>query len=309
VTRTALYHHDDCRRHAMEPGHPEAPERLAAILERLRACGLAAAMETVDDAPEAATDDLVRVHGGVHLAGLEARLPTRGLTPLDGDTTLGPDTLLAARRAAGAATDAVDRILAGTLDRAFCAVRPPGHHAERDAAMGFCFVNSVAVAAARALEVGGLERVAILDFDVHHGNGTVSIFADDPRVLVASSFQHPFYPGRLTDVPGEHLLYTPLPAGTDGSGFRRAIERDWVPALERHAPQLVLVSAGFDAHRDDPLGGLRLDADDFAWVTRLIVEASRPSADGRLVSLLEGGYDLAALADCVEAHVGALVER
>ncbi|MCC5887731.1 MAG: histone deacetylase family protein [Gammaproteobacteria bacterium] len=307
--RTALLQHPDDALHRMQSRHPECPERTTVIIERLEHSGLA------DDlirppVPEPVSDaDLARVHPIEHIEGLWQRLPRQGLTPVDGDTFLAPGSIRAARAAAGAAVAATDGVLHGAFERAFCAIRPPGHHAETSLAMGFCFFNSIAVAARRALEVHGLERVAILDFDVHHGNGSAEIFAHDPRVMVCSSFQHPFYPGRGTDVAGNHIVLTPLPEGTGSGAFRRAIERDWIPAIERHRPELILVSAGFDAHRDDPLGGLELVTDDYRWITELIGALAHDCANDRIVSLLEGGYDLAALAASAEAHVTALAGR
>lgn len=304
--RTALLQHPDDALHRMQPRHPECPQRTAVVIERLEASGLA------DDlirppAPQAVGNaDLARVHPIAHLAWLEQRLPAEGLAPVDGDTFLAPGSIRAARAVAGTAVAATDGVMDGSFERAFCAIRPPGHHAETSLAMGFCFFNSIAIAARRALEVHGLDRIAIVDFDVHHGNGTAEIFADDPRVLFCSSFQHPFYPGRGTDISGEHIVLTPLAAGTGSLAFRQAIERDWIPALERHRPELILVSAGFDAHRDDPLGGLDLVTDDYRWITGLISALAHDSANDRVVSLLEGGYDLKALADCAEVHVAAL---
>jgi acetoin utilization deacetylase AcuC-like enzyme len=306
--RTALLQDPVCNRHVMQPGHPECPERLTAVLARLRESGLADALVTDRPVRPATDETITRAHPANHLAVLERMVPAEGLRMVDGDTALCPDSLEAARHAAGAAVTAVEDVLAGYYDRAFCAVRPPGHHAESRLAMGFCFLNSVAIAALHALEAGGLERVAILDFDVHHGNGTVEILREDPRVLVCSSFQHPFYPNRMLEPVGEPVVLTPLSAGTGGAGFRRALERDWVPALERHRPELILVSAGFDGHRDDPLAELELLAEDYAWVTRLITTAAAAEAGGRVISLLEGGYDLRALADSVEAHVRGLLE-
>lgn len=304
--KTALLQHPNSALHAMHPGHPECPARLQAILERLRLSGLLQDLDQPSVTTSVAEADLLRVHPLSHLQLLRQLSPRQGLQPLDEDTALAPHTLSAAFTAAGSATAAVDLVMAGDHARAFCLVRPPGHHAEREAAMGFCFVNSIAVAAMRALEVYGLERVAILDFDVHHGNGTVDIFRDDPRVLVCSSYQHPFYPGRQTDVERTHIVLSPLPAGTGSLPFRRAIERDWLPALERHRPQLLLVSAGFDAHVRDPLADLALQTEDFHWITRLISSVAADYAYHRIVSLLEGGYDLQALAESVEAHLSAL---
>ncbi len=306
--RTALLHHPDCDLHRMQPGHPECPERIHAILDRLESCGLGAELIHLPAAAAATDGDLERVHPPEHVARLRA-LSARGRpVAIDQDTLLGPGSLQAALAAAGSAVAAVDGILSGDFERAFCAVRPPGHHAESNRAMGFCFFNSMAVAARRALDAHGLSRLAILDFDVHHGNGTTEIFADEPRVLVCSSFQHPFYPGRMIDVARDHIVLTPLAAGSGSTEFRRAIGRDWIPAVERHQPEMILVSAGFDAHRSDPLAELELTTDDFRWVTELICGLASPSASDRILSMLEGGYDLTALADAAEAHVRALIQ-
>lgn len=291
----------------MQPRHPESPARLRAVLERLEGCGLRDDLIDIGDPEPVTAEDILRVHPEAFVTALRALRPDTGLRAVDGDTFMSPATLDAAARAAGAAVRGVDDILSGRYERGFCAIRPPGHHAETQLAMGFCFYNSIAIAARRALDVHGLDRVAILDFDVHHCNGTAEIFQHDPRVLVASSFQHPFYPDRMTGLEGDNLVFTRLAAGSRGIDFRRAIERDWLPALERHRPQLILVSAGFDAHRDDPLGELRLLEEDFGWVTDLIVAAALDHANGRILSLMEGGYDLPALAASVERHVAHLL--
>ncbi len=288
----------------MVPGHAERPDRLRAISSYLQATGLLDELSEREATPVDSTR-LAAIHDAGYLSSLEALAPDEGLVAVDPDTSLGPASLTAAALATGAVVDAVTAVLAGEAKTAFCAVRPPGHHAEHDAAMGFCFYNSVAVAADAAL-AGGLERVAILDFDVHHGNGTVEIMQDRPEVLVCSSFQHPYYPHRYHDLARPHIVNTPLPAGTASAAFRAAIERDWLPALEAHAPELVLVSAGFDAHKDDPLAGLELTEDDYRWITTLILDAAADSAQGRVVSALEGGYDLNALARSVGAHLETL---
>ncbi|MEZ5551723.1 MAG: histone deacetylase family protein [Pseudomonadales bacterium] len=299
--------HPDCLAHQMQPGHPERPDRLRAIDAHLARTGLQQSLEPLQAAPIAA-DSLSPTHQTSYLRSLTDRSPSRGLVPVDPDTALCPASLSAARLAAGAVVEAVARVFEAPGRRAFCAVRPPGHHAERDAAMGFCFYNSIALGADAALTRPGIERVAILDFDVHHGNGTVDIFRDRPEVLVCSSFQHPFYPYRLADIVRPNIINTPLDAGTGSAGFRRRISADWLPALERHRPQLILVSAGFDAHREDPLGGLDLDEEDFRWITALIRDAADHYCEGRIVSALEGGYDLDALARSVHAHLQALLD-
>ncbi len=301
-----LFTHAACFDHQMQPGHPESPERLGAVLEFLKGSPLLEAIE-VRQATTVAPEHLALVHDAAYLAALAAATPAEGLIAIDPDTQMCPRTLAAARVAAGAMTDAVSAVIGGQSQRAFCAVRPPGHHAERDRAMGFCFYNHVAVGAAMALEHPAIERVAILDFDVHHGNGTVEIFRDRPEVLVCSSFQYPLYPNRFHDLDRPNIVNTPLAAGTGSNAFRAAIERDWLPALETHDPQLILLSAGFDAHRDDPLAQLELVEDDFHWVTRLAVESAERSCGGRVVSTLEGGYDLPALARSAAAHLNALL--
>ncbi len=300
-----LFTHPRCLDHRMQPNHPESPARLRAILDHLESSALLQVM-TMREAAPVATAALERVHTRDHLRRLADLSPESGLIAVDPDTFMGPDTLAAAALAAGAVVDAVDAVQAGEANRAFCAVRPPGHHAEAGLAMGFCFYNNVAVGAAAALEHPDVERVAILDFDVHHGNGTVDIFKDRPEVLVCSSFQHPFYPERFANLDRPNIVNTPLPAGCGSDAFRASVSRDWLPALADHRPDLILVSAGFDAHRLDPLAELRLDEEDFRWVTRLIVEAAETYARGRVVSTLEGGYDLAALAVSVAAHLEAL---
>jgi acetoin utilization deacetylase AcuC-like enzyme len=299
--------HPGCLEHEMMPGHSERPDRLRSISEHLRATGLLAELNCREAHP-VADAALTAVHRPDYLRTLEQLSPVEGLAAVDPDTALCPRSLHAAHLATGAVVDGVAAVLSGSAQRAFCAVRPPGHHAESDAAMGFCLYNSVAVGAATALADPAVTRVAILDFDVHHGNGTVEIFKDRPEVLVCSSFQHPYYPHRYWDIERPNIVNTPLPAGAGSLEFRRALEAAWLPALEAHRPELVLVSAGFDAHTDDPLGGLLLTEDDFAWVTRLITDAAAASAGGRVVSVLEGGYELTALARSVHAHLTTLME-
>ena len=300
-----LITHSVCLEHQMEQRHPESPERLVAVLSHLNDSRLIDDLTTLQ-AAEAVRDDLTAFHRDTYVDELIAMEPDQGLQPVNPDTSMGPKSLAAARYAAGAAIQGVDHVLAEADTRVFCAVRPPGHHAEESTAMGFCFFNSVALAAHRALNQHELERVAILDFDVHHGNGTVNAFQDDPRVLVCSSFQFPHYPYRLQDVDRPNIVNTPLAAGTTGVEFRKAIEQDWLPAMDEFAPALILVSAGFDAHRDDPLGDLLLDESDFAWITSLIIDAANRHAHGRIVSVLEGGYNLKALASSVATHLEGL---
>lgn len=292
----------------MDPGHPERPARLATLLKHLQETGLRD-QANVYEAGLARRADLARVHAEPYLDALERLSPDRGLVHVTPDTAMGPGSLDAARAVAGAAVEGVRLVLGGQERRVFCAVRPPGHHAEESTAMGFCFLNGNAVAAMAALEHDDIDRVAILDFDVHHGNGTVAAFMDNPSVLVCSSFQHPHYPYRYYDVVRPNIVNTPLPAGTRGVEFRNAVERDWLPALDSFKPQLILVSAGFDGHAADPLGDLLLTEDDFAWVTGLIVDAAERHSLGRIVSVLEGGYDLDALARSVAAHLAVLGSR
>jgi acetoin utilization deacetylase AcuC-like enzyme len=298
--------HADCLRHEMGKAHPESPARLNAINDRLLASGLDAVLVR-HDAPRVSEEALLRVHDADYVDSLRAQQPTRGLTWVDGDTALNPHSLLAAERAAGAAVEAVDRVMDGTHRRVFCAVRPPGHHAERARAMGFCFFNNIAIAAHHALAEHGLSRVAIVDFDVHHGNGTEHIVAGDPRILFCSTFQHPFYPHSGTQASADNIVNVPLPAGAGGAEFARAVEADWLPRLAAFAPELILVSAGFDAHRADDMAQLNLVTGDYAWVTAEICRQAEASAEGRVVSSLEGGYDLHALARSVEAHIRALI--
>jgi acetoin utilization deacetylase AcuC-like enzyme len=306
---TALYSPQACRLHDMGGGHPECPERLDAILDHLRATGLDALLEH-REAPLAGLEQLARAHSARYVAEMEAlmaRCAQAGRAQaVDPDTTVSPHTGEAARSAAGAAVAATDAVLAGEVRNAFCAVRPPGHHATREAAMGFCFFNSVAVAARHALDVHGLERVAIIDFDVHHGNGTEDIVAGDTRILMCSFFQHPLYPYSGTEPTGANLVNVPLAPYTRGAEVREVVERLWVPALEAHRPQMIFVSAGFDAHREDELGQMGLVEADYAWITRRLVELAERHAQGRIVSCLEGGYHLGALARSVAAHLREL---
>ena len=314
--KTGYFTHRDCWKHDMGEGHPECPQRLDAIEDRLLVTGVGDALER-GDVPLATLAQITRAHTEAHLEHLEAlsqRLiadqPAGGPAQamVDPDTSLMRHTVLAARRAAGAAIAATDAVMAGELENAFCAVRPPGHHACREQAMGFCFLNNVAIAARHALEVHGLERVAVVDFDVHHGNGTEDILAGDPRVLMVGIFQHPFYPFSDVDHPAANMLNVPVPAYTKGMDVRELIEMMWMPRLEEFKPQMIFISAGFDAHRDDELGQLRLNENDFAWITDRVRDVARRHAHGRIVSTLEGGYNLDALARSVEAHVRVLAD-
>jgi acetoin utilization deacetylase AcuC-like enzyme len=301
----AFITHPDCYLHEMGPDHPERPERLAAIEDKLLTTRLDD-LVTRFEAPLATRDQLLRVHAADYVNELERISPGEGYVQIDPDTAMNPFTLRAAYRAAGAAVLATDLVLAGKAEAAFCSVRPPGHHAERARAMGFCFFNNVAIGAAHALDVHRVERVAIVDFDVHHGNGTEDVFRDDFRVLMVSIFQHPFYPGSGIEGRSERMVNIPLPAFAGSREFREAVTSEWLPALERFEPRLVFVSAGFDAHRDDGMALLRLVESDYSWVTEQIRSVALRYAGGRMVSLLEGGYDLQVLGRCFAAHLGAL---
>ncbi len=304
---TAFITHRDCWQHDMGAHHPECPERLGAIQDRLIAAGLDLYL-SFHDAPLATDEQLLRVHPQSYLDHLAASSPQQGIFHLDPDTAMSPGTLQAAYRAAGAGVLATDLVMNKQAPTAFCAVRPPGHHAERAKAMGFCFFNNIAVAARHALEAWGLERVAIVDFDVHHGNGTEEILSGDERVLMVGSFQHPFYPYCGTENPAANMCNVPLKAGTRGDAFREMVEQIWLPRLREFAPQMIFVSAGFDAHYEDDMGSLGLLESDYAWVTERLKEVAADSADGRIVSILEGGYALSALARSVAAHIKVLAE-
>lgn len=299
--------HPDCARHQMGAGHPECPERLVAITDGLASAGLGTQLETLQATP-ATRAQLQRVHTPEHVQAVYDAAPAPGrLAWLDPDTAMNEHTLSAALHAAGALVMATDLVMQGKAKRIFCNVRPPGHHAEHDRAMGFCFFNNVAVGVAHALAEYGLERVAILDFDVHHGNGTEDIFRDEQRVLLCSSFQHPLYPYQGADTVSDHIINVPLPAGTGSQGFRQAVTGHWLPALRAFTPQLLFISAGFDAHRDDPLASLALVEEDYAWVTRELRVVADEFCQGRVVSTLEGGYQLPALAASALAHITELL--
>ena len=300
----------------MGEGHPECPERLDAIEDRLLITGVGDALDR-REAPQASITDLELAHGRMHIAAL------RGLTDslrddiaaggpahaqIDPDTCINMHSWNAALRAAGAALAATDAVIAGELTNAFCGVRPPGHHACRDESMGFCLFNNVAIAARYALERHGLKRVAIIDFDVHHGNGTENIVAGDQRILMLSFFQHPFYPEGGSHSRASNLVNLPVPAYTKGPQIRELVNTQWLPRLEAYKPEMIFISAGFDAHRDDDLGQMGLLESDFAWMTERIKTVADRHAQGRIVSCLEGGYNLDALARSVEAHVRVLAD-
>jgi acetoin utilization deacetylase AcuC-like enzyme len=305
---TAFFSHVDCRAHVMARGHPESPQRLDAIEEQLLVSRLTQVLQR-REAPLVELDRVRLAHEAAHVDQLQRTLQPLAASgrshALDADTMAGPGTWTAMCRAAVAATDAV---IAGEVRNAFCAVRPPGHHATRDTAMGFCFFNNVAIAARHALTAHGLQRVAIVDFDVHHGNGTEDIIAGDDRVLMVSYFQHPHYP-YSGDAPGAgNMLNLPVSANTDGSQVRALIDAHWMPRLDAFAPQMLFISAGFDAHREDPLGQLGLVETDYAWITRRLMDVADRHAQGRIVSCLEGGYHLGALGRSVAAHLRVLAD-
>jgi acetoin utilization deacetylase AcuC-like enzyme len=314
--KTGYFTHPDCKRHDMGRGHPECPQRLDAIDDRMLASGL---LDAVDrrEAPLASTELLELAHDRMHVAsvlGLAEELRQQEdaggseLLHIDPDTAMNRYTWNAVLRAAGAAIAATDAVMAGELANAFCATRPPGHHATRQRAMGFCVFNNVAIAARYALERHGLKRVAVVDFDVHHGNGTEDILAGDERVLMVGLFQHPFYPYSGFGEHADNMVNLPIPAFTRGPAIREQIEKHWLPRLDEFKPEMIFVSAGFDAHRDDDLGQLGLVEADYTWITQQIKAVAEKYARGRIVSCLEGGYNLGALARSVEAHVRALAD-
>ncbi len=304
---TGFITHTACAAHEMGSWHPESPERLAAIQDHLIAVGLAPHLE-YHDAPAATLDQVARAHDREYIDALRSRIPKHGYLPLDPDTSMNPATWDAALRSSGAVISATDAVIAGSLGNAFCAVRPPGHHARPGAAMGFCFFNNVAVGALHALENHHLKRVAIIDIDVHHGNGTEEIFAGDERVLMASFFQHPFYPYSGTEDVAPNMVNVPLPAGTRGDVVRTVADETWLPRLDQFAPEMIFISAGFDAHREDDLGQMGLVEADYAYITRRLMQIAQRHAGGRIVSSLEGGYNLSALARSVAAHVKTLAQ-
>ena len=298
----------DCRLHEMGASHPEQPARLDAIEEQLAASGLQDSVSRYQ-APPVTREQLDAAHDPRYIELVYENAPQEGMVWLDGDTAMNPHSLPAAEYAAGAAVMGVDLVMKGDANQVFCPVRPPGHHAVRRGAMGFCIFSNVAIAAYHAINHWNLERVAIVDFDVHHGNGTEDIVSGDERILFCSSFQHPFYPGTGADTDVPNIINMPLPAGSDGAAFRKVWQEQCLPRVESFAPQLILVSAGFDAHRADQLAMLQLVEEDYSWITRELVRLAGLSADGRIVSCLEGGYNLQALASSVESHLRVLLEQ
>lgn len=303
---TAYITHPVCQRHVAGPGHPECPERLSAIEDRLHAAHLHDDLTHYDDPPAATREQLRRVHDPAYIEHIFRLAPASGQVQLDPDTAMNPYSLQAALHAAGAAIKAVDEVLLGTVQNAFCAVRPPGHHAGRRSFGGFCIFNNVACAAAHALATYGVQRVAIVDFDVHHGNGTEEIFREDGRVLFVSTFQHPYYPYCGAETASEHIVNLPLPAGTSGRDYRAAFEARALPALDAFRPELILLSAGFDGHCEDDLAHFNLVEADYVWITEQVMAIARRHAQDRIVSVLEGGYNLNALGRSVAAHIKAL---
>jgi acetoin utilization deacetylase AcuC-like enzyme len=305
---TAIISHPDFALHDMGQGHPESPNRLSAIQDQLIASGLEMLLQHVD-APLAERKHLELVHDSAYVDSIFQSSPVSGQRAwIDPDTSMNEHTLNAALRAAGAAIHAVDMVMKDKVSNVFCNIRPPGHHAERGRAMGFCFFNNVAIGAAHALKEYQMERVAIVDFDVHHGNGTEDIFQSDSRVLFCSTFQHPFYPYSGADIRADHIVNVPLPVGTKDDAFQQAVTEQWLPKLNEFKPQLILISAGFDAHVEDDMAGLALTEQSYSWVTQEIKTIAGHYANGRIVSCLEGGYALSALGRSVAAHIGVLIE-
>lgn len=304
--KVAYITHPSSLRHDMGPGHPECADRVAAIADRLLMRGVLDYMESFE-APAATEEQILRAHEARHFAELRARAPAEGYAHIDPDTSMNEHTFTAALHAAGAAVLATELVAGGRFRRAFCNVRPPGHHAERGQAMGFCFFNNVAVGIRHALDALGIERVALVDFDVHHGNGSEDILADDERVLMVSTFQSRLYPFSGDTPKGSNMCNVGLPAYSGSDALRRAVTEHWLPALRSWKPQMIFVSAGFDAHRDDDMSHLGWTDADYGWVSARIVEVAEEVAEGRIVSTLEGGYDLPSLARCVELHVRSLI--
>lgn len=303
---TALITHDDCVLHKIGPDHPECPQRISAILDQLKKQGLYDYLRYYD-APLAEPRAALSCHPQAYIDAIVSSSPAFGCHQLDDDTAMNPHTLNAALRGIGAGLLATDKVISGEVKNAFCATRPPGHHAEKSQAMGFCFFGNIAIAAKHATQTHDLSRVAIVDFDVHHGNGTEDLVDGDEKILFCSSFQHPFYPdGHRPNVSGQRVN-VPLVAGTCSKEFREAISDHWIPALENFKPQMIFISAGFDAHAEDPLADLALGDNDFVWITEQIMSVADATADGRIVSMLEGGYALPALARSATAHVRTLM--
>ena len=303
---TAFISHPDCHDHDTGEGHPENAQRLSVIEDRLLASRISDFTRYLD-APEVTKEQLLRAHTAEYLEMIDAVMPREGYARLDPDTVISPKTLQAAKRAAGSVILAVDQVMSGQIRNAFCCVRPPGHHAESDRALGFCIYSNIAVGVMHALQAHGLKKVAVVDFDVHQANGTEDILIGDDRVLYCSIFQHPFFP--YTSIPenSERVVSIPLEASAASAEFRSAVTDHWVPALEQFQPEMIFISAGFDAHRDDEMSYVNLTDADFRWVTEEMVRIADISASGRIVSALEGGYELNSLARCAESHIRVLM--
>jgi len=304
--KTAFISHPDCHDHDTGEGHPENARRLSAIEDRMLASRISDFVMYLD-APEVTREQLLRAHTAHYLSMIDSVMPRKGYARLDPDTVICPDTLQAAKRAAGSVILAVDEIMGGNIKNAFCSVRPPGHHAERDRALGFCIYNNIAVGVKHALEAHGLKRVAVVDFDVHQGNGTEDILLGDDRLLYCSTFQHPFFPYTPLPENSENVISIPLDASAKSAEFRAAVTDHWLPALNRFKPEMIFVSAGFDAHVDDDMSYVSLTDADFLWIVEEIVKVADAFADGRIVSALEGGYEIHSLARCVETHIRVLM--
>jgi acetoin utilization deacetylase AcuC-like enzyme len=303
---TAYISHPDFMKHEMGHHHPECPERIQAIEDQLIQSRLDSHLKRIDP-PLATEAHITRVHSEDHLAFIKSKAPTSGYAMIDGDTIMNTATWNVSLRAAGAAIAAVDAVMKGEVNNAFCAIRPPGHHAEPHRSMGFCVFNTIAIATRYALEQYDLDRVAVIDFDVHHGNGTEAAFIDDPHVLMCSFFQHPFYPYSGLE-GGDNMVNIPLPASTSGKVVREMISKIWIPRLQAFKPQLIMISAGFDAHREDDLGQMGLVEDDYVWITQQLMNVANQTCKGKIVSCLEGGYNLSALGRSVVAHLKTLAE-
>jgi len=303
---SAFISHSDCARHEMGNCHPECPERLSAINDQLLITGYLNFMDSYD-APLATVEQLSRAHSSLYVQELIAQSPAQGYHFVDPDTKMNPHTVTAALRSAGAAIQATDLVLEGAANNAFCCIRPPGHHAEHDSANGFCFFNNVAVGIRHALDVHGLERIALIDFDVHHGNGSEDIFRDDDRVLMCSIFEQGIYPFSGENLPDQNMINIGLPSRSKSDVFREAVLNYWIPALNKFQPQMIYISAGFDGHREDDMGNLGLVESDFEWVTKQMMEIADKYSQGRIVSCLEGGYVLSPLARSVAVHIKVLI--
>ncbi len=303
---TALISHSECVLHEISPGHPECPQRIDAINDQLKKQDVYDYLQHAD-APLATREQLMLGHSEAYVDFIHRKSPEVGSVQLDADTAMNRYTLDASLRAAGSGIMAVDKVMTGMVNNAFCLTRPPGHHAERIQAMGFCFFGNIAIAARHAVSQYGLDRVAIVDFDVHHGNGTEDIVDGDPTILFCSAFQHPFYPGGYRDNVTDQRVNVPLNSGCNSADFRSAITDTWLPALESFKPQMMFISAGFDAHLEDPLANVSLLDADYVWITSKLMEVADRHAEGRIVSMLEGGYALPALSRCATAHIRGLM--